>query len=65
MEVAHDLLAQPLTLLHHRIRCPQRCERVRCHTKMVVLKSLQDMDMALDTIVPESLDWQHTDEGPE
>lgn len=24
-----------------------------------------DMDMALDTIVPESLDWLHTDEGPE
>jgi hypothetical protein len=26
---------------------------------------LQDMDMALDNIVPETLDWQHTDEGPE
>ncbi|KAF8168008.1 hypothetical protein B0H34DRAFT_645622 [Crassisporium funariophilum] len=25
----------------------------------------RDMDMALDNIVPESLDWQHTDEGPE
>jgi len=24
-----------------------------------------DMDMALDTIVPESLPWQHTDEGPD
>ncbi|EDR15628.1 uncharacterized protein LACBIDRAFT_243327 [Laccaria bicolor S238N-H82] len=24
-----------------------------------------DMDMALDTIVPESLDWRHTDEGPD
>ena len=24
-----------------------------------------DMDMALDTVVPESLDWRHTDEGPE
>ncbi|PVG04794.1 hypothetical protein CPB86DRAFT_821382 [Serendipita vermifera] len=24
-----------------------------------------DMDMALDTIVPESLDWAHTDEGPD
>lgn len=23
------------------------------------------MDMALDAIVPESLDWRHTDEGPE
>lgn len=23
------------------------------------------MDMALDTIVPESLPWEHTDEGPE
>ncbi|KAG5337148.1 hypothetical protein C0989_010505 [Termitomyces sp. Mn162] len=22
-----------------------------------------DMDMALDVIVPESLDWRHTDEG--
>lgn len=26
---------------------------------------LSDMDMALDHIVPESLDWLHTDEGPE
>ncbi|KAH9950497.1 hypothetical protein B0H21DRAFT_776735 [Amylocystis lapponica] len=25
----------------------------------------RDMDMALDKIVPESLDWLHTDEGPE
>ncbi|TFK77008.1 hypothetical protein BDN72DRAFT_866817 [Pluteus cervinus] len=25
----------------------------------------RDMDMALDTIVPENLNWQHTDEGPE
>lgn len=24
-----------------------------------------DMDMALDTIVPENLNWLHTDEGPE
>ncbi|KAJ3848911.1 hypothetical protein EV368DRAFT_48348 [Lentinula lateritia] len=24
-----------------------------------------DMDMALDCVVPESLDWLHTDEGPE
>ena len=23
------------------------------------------MDMALDKIVPEDLDWLHTDEGPE
>lgn len=25
----------------------------------------KDMNMALDTIVPESLDWKHTDEGPD
>ncbi|KAH7931091.1 hypothetical protein BV22DRAFT_28602 [Leucogyrophana mollusca] len=25
----------------------------------------RDMDMALDTIVPESLPWMHTDEGPD
>ncbi len=24
-----------------------------------------DMDMALDNIVPEHLNWRHTDEGPE
>lgn len=24
-----------------------------------------DMDMALDTIVPETLEWRHTDEGRE
>ncbi|OJT03011.1 hypothetical protein TRAPUB_6354 [Trametes pubescens] len=26
---------------------------------------LRDMDMALDKIVPEDLNWLHTDEGPE
>ncbi|KAG2023388.1 hypothetical protein CC2G_001048 [Coprinopsis cinerea AmutBmut pab1-1] len=25
----------------------------------------RDMDMALDNIVPESLNWRHTDEGPD
>jgi len=25
----------------------------------------KDMDMALDNIVPEHLDWRHTDEGPD
>lgn len=25
----------------------------------------RDMDMALDIIVPESLDWRHTNEGPD
>ncbi|KAI0330576.1 hypothetical protein GY45DRAFT_1250474 [Cubamyces sp. BRFM 1775] len=25
----------------------------------------RDMDMALDNIVPENLDWKHTDEGPD
>jgi thiamine phosphate synthase YjbQ (UPF0047 family) len=25
----------------------------------------RDMDMALDKIVPETLEWLHTDEGPE
>lgn len=25
----------------------------------------RDMDMALDNVVPESLNWKHTDEGPE
>ncbi|KAH7880628.1 hypothetical protein F5879DRAFT_931963 [Lentinula edodes] len=25
----------------------------------------RDMDMALDCVVPESLDWLHTDEGPD
>ncbi|KAG2044744.1 hypothetical protein BDR03DRAFT_883801 [Suillus americanus] len=29
------------------------------------LTNLTDMDMALDNIVPESLDWMHTDEGPD
>lgn len=26
---------------------------------------MPDMDMALDTIVPETLNWRHTAEGPE
>ncbi|EIM92201.1 uncharacterized protein STEHIDRAFT_70790 [Stereum hirsutum FP-91666 SS1] len=25
----------------------------------------RDMDMALDNVVPESLNWKHTDEGPD
>ncbi|KAH9175261.1 hypothetical protein EDB89DRAFT_1946258 [Lactarius sanguifluus] len=25
----------------------------------------RDMDMALDNIVPENLNWRHTDEGPD
>ncbi|KAF8237760.1 hypothetical protein L208DRAFT_1388678 [Tricholoma matsutake] len=25
----------------------------------------RDMDMALDNVVPESLNWRHTDEGPD
>ena len=25
----------------------------------------RDMDMALDKVIPEDLDWLHTDEGPE
>jgi thiamine phosphate synthase YjbQ (UPF0047 family) len=29
------------------------------------LRVPQDMDMALDNIVPETLNWRHTDEGPE
>lgn len=30
-----------------------------------ILYTFLDMDMALDTIVPETLKWRHTDEGPE
>lgn len=30
-----------------------------------IADGLRDMDMALDNIVPESLNWRHTDEGPE
>jgi thiamine phosphate synthase YjbQ (UPF0047 family) len=35
------------------------------HIETIRLTVLQDMDMALDNIVPENLNWQHTDEGPE
>ena len=35
------------------------------HVEAVLLTVPQDMDMALDNIVPETLDWQHTDEGSE
>ena len=31
----------------------------------VILRLRADMDMALDHIAPESLNWQHTDEGAE
>ncbi|EJF67043.1 hypothetical protein DICSQDRAFT_96079 [Dichomitus squalens LYAD-421 SS1] len=30
-----------------------------------LLDVVADMDMALDNIVPESLNWRHTDEGPD
>lgn len=30
-----------------------------------MIPSPVDMDMALDKIVPEHLNWVHTDEGPE
>jgi hypothetical protein len=33
--------------------------------KYRVLREAPDMDMALDHIVPEKLEWLHTDEGPE
>jgi len=35
------------------------------HVGMVKLRVPQDMDMALDNIVPENLNWRHTDEGAE
>jgi hypothetical protein len=31
----------------------------------VCIKTTTDMDMAMDAIVPEDLNWRHTDEGPE
>jgi hypothetical protein len=44
-------------------------EKARNHSvarlKRVTLTNFIDMDMALDRIVPESLEWAHTDEGPE
>ncbi len=37
-----------------------------CHiTTIGSREATVDMDMALDNIVPESLNWRHTDEGPE
>ncbi len=33
--------------------------------KFLLSASVTDMDMALDHVVPESLNWLHTDEGPE
>lgn len=32
---------------------------------ILTVQNIADMDMALDNMVPESLDWIHTDEGPE
>ncbi|KAF8481088.1 hypothetical protein DFH94DRAFT_630158 [Russula ochroleuca] len=34
-------------------------------TYIFAVNTAQDMDMALDNIVPETLGWRHTDEGPE
>jgi hypothetical protein len=48
------------------IRCEARCARpVRCNSPPPKEDVVLDMDMALDHIVPESLSWLHTDEGPE
>lgn len=46
------------------------CASVRSHKPehpigLSELNHPLDMDMALDVMVPESLDWIHTDEGPE
>ena len=30
-----------------------------------VANPVEDMDMALDAMIPESLDWRHVDEGAE
>lgn len=38
--------------------------RIPCSSVLIRLLNA-DMDMALDNVVPESLDWKHTDEGPE
>lgn len=49
-------------------RCPQRPVFLSISCSLLdkmILRLPSDMDMALDQIVPESLDWQHTDEGPE
>ena len=43
--------------------------RVRNYTEWAIravpIWHTTDMDMALDKIVPEELNWLHTDEGPE
>ncbi|KAF9511694.1 hypothetical protein BS47DRAFT_1146686 [Hydnum rufescens UP504] len=31
----------------------------------IQLSSTPDMDMAMDRVVPESLNWKHVDEGPD
>lgn len=46
-------------------RCTQRYGVTYSHPRLFVKWAPVDMDMALDTIVPESLNWKHTDEGPE
>jgi hypothetical protein len=32
---------------------------------LIQLFSAPDMDMAMDKVVPETLNWKHLDEGPE
>jgi hypothetical protein len=50
-------------------RCSTRYRDLMTHGYVVQsrwkLNDPPDMDMALDSIVPESLDWRHIDEGPE
>lgn len=68
-------LADPLSLYHHLAESGEWVSDVRKGTQNPTFPPLPsalalkwfdaDMDMALDKIVPEDLNWLHTDEGPE
>ena len=64
-------LAHPLRFPDGHVAILQMSEKVLISRRQGSMISVltpccpSDMDMALDTIVPESLEWRHTDEGPE
>ncbi|KEI42549.1 uncharacterized protein L969DRAFT_91988 [Mixia osmundae IAM 14324] len=56
-EIREGLQKTPIGILHLHI--------LHTSASLSLNENTRDMTMAMDTIVPESLPWRHTDEGPD
>ena len=61
-QIAEGLRQTPIGILQLFIQHTSAAISINENYDSAVRK---DMDMALDSIVPESLPWKHTDEGPD